>query len=120
MCVIADNVFSHWDLLDDLNIEQSVFFGAIKHIGEGYKADNSYHNALHAADVLHACHLFAVTSRFISLAQVEHIHLFSYLFAAVIHDYKHPGVTNGYLVTTRDKLALRYNDRAVLESYHTA
>jgi hypothetical protein len=117
---VADNIFSHWDLLDALNIDLTLMNAVVKRIGEGYKAENPYHNALHAADVMHACHLFAVTSKIIQLAEVEHIHLFSYLFAAIIHDYKHPGFTNTYLVNTKDKIAFRYNDRAVLESYHVA
>lgn len=30
-----------------------------------------------------------------------------------VHDYQHVGVTNDYLVSTSDALALRYNDRWV-------
>ena len=54
------------------------------------------------------------------MCAVDPIHHFSALFSAVIHDYKHPGVNNGYLVNTRDPIAIRYNDKAVLEQFHVA
>ena len=31
------------------------------------------------------------------------------LIGTIIHDYKHPGVTNAFLVNTSDKIALKYN-----------
>ena len=39
------------------------------------------------------------------------------IFAAAIHDLRHPGVTNDFLVQTSYDLALLYNDRAVLEAH---
>lgn len=42
------------------------------------------------------------------------------ILAAVAHDIGHPGVTNRYLVNTRDEIALVYNDSSVLENMHTA
>jgi 3',5'-cyclic-nucleotide phosphodiesterase len=36
------------------------------------------------------------------------------LFAAVTHDYEHPGLNNNYLVKTKSDLALIYNDFSVL------
>ena len=40
--------------------------------------------------------------------------------AAIMHDYRHPGVNNGYLVRDLDPLALTYNDASVLENFHAA
>lgn len=42
------------------------------------------------------------------------------IISAMVHDTDHPGVNNLYLVNTRDKLALRYNDKSVLENHHIA
>jgi hypothetical protein len=42
------------------------------------------------------------------------------LISAMVHDTDHPGVNNLYLVATRDRLALRYNDKSVLENHHIA
>lgn len=40
--------------------------------------------------------------------------------AAIMHDYRHPGVNNGYLVRDLDPLAVTYNDVSVLENFHAA
>lgn len=40
--------------------------------------------------------------------------------SAIMHDYRHPGVNNGYLVRDLDPLAVTYNDASVLENFHAA
>ena len=40
------------------------------------------------------------------------------IIASLGHDIGHPGTTNRYLVSTKDSLALQYNDRSVLENMH--
>jgi len=42
----------------------------------------------------------------------------SAIVAAAIHDYDHPGVSNGFLMKTRDPLAALYNDQSPLENHH--
>jgi hypothetical protein len=33
----------------------------------------------------------------------------SFLIAAIIHDYKHPGLTNNFLMNSRNEIAVKYN-----------
>jgi cAMP-specific phosphodiesterase 4 len=40
------------------------------------------------------------------------------LISGFVHDTDHPGYNNQYMVATRDKIALRYNDKSVLENHH--
>jgi len=40
--------------------------------------------------------------------------------AAAIHDYEHGGVNNDFLIQTRDRLAVTYNDISPLENHHLA
>lgn len=44
----------------------------------------------------------------------------SYILAACCHDLEHPGLSNLFLIESRHKLALRYNDISVLENHHVA
>jgi hypothetical protein len=37
-----------------------------------------------------------------------------------MHDYRHPGVNNNYLVKRQDALAITYNDQSVLENFHAS
>jgi 3',5'-cyclic-nucleotide phosphodiesterase/cAMP-specific phosphodiesterase 4 len=44
----------------------------------------------------------------------------TFTIAALGHDVGHPGLTNRFLVTSRDKLAIQYNDSSILENMHCA
>ena len=78
---------------------------------------NSYHNAIHAADVTHAMHVFLV-SDLVDTFSVRPLEVFSMLvrpptplwceappsltsalhqIAAAVHDYKHPGLNNKFM-----------------------
>ncbi len=37
-----------------------------------------------------------------------------------MHDYRHPGVNNAFLIKTEDMLSITYNDQSVLESFHAS
>ena len=83
---------------------------------EGMYRDNPYHCFKHAVDVTHTTYLYiCAVKEQVSMTQVE---IFSVLVAALVHDLDHPGVTNGYLIATRDNIALTYNDESVLENLH--
>ena len=46
--------------------------------------------------------------------------LVSCILAASGHDVAHPALTNRFLVSTRDNIAIKYNDNSVLENMHCA
>ena len=46
--------------------------------------------------------------------------MLAYILAAACHDLDHKGYSNVYLIETKDKLAIRYNDQSVLENHHVA
>lgn len=83
----------------------------------GYKA-NAYHNAAHATDVAQGVfHLLCVGG----LGRLFEDHLvLAMQVASLIHDVGHPAVSNAFLVATGNALAVRYNDRSVLENFHCA
>ena len=89
------------------------------HVRENYLIFNHIsivHNSIHAADVLHGifhlCQLDKIRGTFSDLETL------SIYIAASIHDFDHPGVNNNFLIATRDKKALLYNDKSVLENHH--
>ena len=89
------------------------------HVREKYLIFNHIsivHNSIHAADVLHGifhlCQLDKIRGTFSDLETL------SIYIAASIHDFDHPGVNNNFLIATKDKMALLYNDKSVLENHH--
>lgn len=95
--------------------------GYVEAIEQAY-LENPYHNRLHAADVmLSACYLWSRLAEQDSLQNYfAEVDLLVVLVAAAVHDVGHPAVNNEFLVKTRHSMALRYNDRSVLENFHVA
>ncbi len=42
------------------------------------------------------------------------------IFSALMHDVNHTGKNNTYEMNTFSKLAIKYNDKSVLEQHHSA
>lgn len=82
----------------------------------------AYHNAVHAADVTQAMHFLLMGSPGL-LGKLEvgnrQLALLSSIFAAAIHDYDHPGLTNEFLVQSKSPLIDLYGARSPLEHHHT-
>ena len=108
-------MFADHALCDAFSIPESVLLAFFRAVQDGY-LPMPYHNALHAADVLHSMNYILVAG---GLARVlQPLEVMAALLAAAVHDLAHPGVTGTFLVVTRSPLALRYNDSHVLENYH--
>lgn len=102
--------FFDYEKMDSLLIE----------IEKGYLNTNHYHNALHAADVTQTCFIYNKYAKIDQLLDLSSLDNFALLFSAIIHDYKHPGYNNMFMINTFDDLAIRYNDSSVLENYHVS
>ncbi|KAJ0405452.1 hypothetical protein ATCC90586_002767 [Pythium insidiosum] len=81
-----------------------------------YFKRNPYHNCLHAGAVVADMHFYL---RRLKL-NIDDTTFFIGLVAAAAHDISHPGVSNGFLISTRSKLAITYSDDSVLERMHIA
>lgn len=46
-----------------------------------------------------------------NLLNLDDYDIASLLIACMIHDFKHPGYTNGFLVNTSHKIAIKYNGK---------
>ncbi|KXZ50318.1 hypothetical protein GPECTOR_17g957 [Gonium pectorale] len=105
-------------LITGLKLKPTILARLLRHIEAGYN-DNPYHNATHAADVLQTLHVILHGAQ-MHINYVDQLGLLAAYFAAIIHDYGHPGLTNDFLIATADPLAVRYNDRSPLENHHAA
>ena len=93
---------------------------ALSDFADIYIEKNPYHNHLHGIDVCQMSHLHLIVLEKYHKKKIGILHRFSVLLGALVHDLGHPGVTNTFLITTDNRLALQYNDQHVLEMYHVA
>ncbi len=107
-----DNLFTY--------IDEAAFENFIEKIRDGYRSTNPYHSDIHAADVVQMCHYMITCGGVREVAKLDGLDVAAIMIAAIVHDYKHPGVNNGYLQNTMNDLALLYNDQSILENYHVS
>ncbi|KAI8340806.1 hypothetical protein BC941DRAFT_418224 [Chlamydoabsidia padenii] len=118
--------------LDHLIITQEQLYDFISELSTIYHDGNPYHNFAHAVDVLQ-CSYYTLRQLGVIPFQQQHeslpttkpqdllrpIDILALFIAAIGHDAAHPGVNNLFLVNSATPLALLYNDRSVLESFHS-
>lgn len=45
------------------------------------------------------------------IAELGNLDILSVIYASVIHDFKHPGYNNGFMVNSRSDIAFQYNGK---------
>jgi cAMP-specific phosphodiesterase 4 len=91
------------------------FFGKIDRM---YNRQIPYHGRAHACDVMGTSE-WLLRSMYISERTTLLDHFVS-IVASAVHDVGHPGRTNAFQMATMAPLALRYNDKSILENMHVA
>ena len=100
---------------DDISISSEVLKRFLLMVRENYY-DNPYHNFKHAVDVLQATFFFLKNIKNHSFSPLYTLAL---LVAAYCHDIGHPGFNNVFLVNANTTFAILYNDKSVMENYHS-
>jgi hypothetical protein len=118
LTVMAYHLIIKGGLLSKLKLPSDKFINFIMSIESGYRSSLAFHNSIHAADVLHG--IYHLTQLEKISGTFSDLELLALYLAASIHDYDHPGVNNNFLIATRDKRAMFYNDKSVLENHHCA
>ena len=113
-------LFTRQGLFSTLQMPIQKFKRFVSKVQSGYNASVPYHNATHAADVTQTIHYFLTTCAAADLLQLTPLETAASYLSGCVHDYEHPGVNNAYLVNTQSELAIRYNDRSVLENHHVS
>ena len=80
--------------------------------------DHPYHNKYHGLDVAHT--MFAMLRHSPELGDLPKLDKFMLIMAAVAHDVNHMGVSNQFLIDSRDHLAVVYIDIAPQEAMHAS
>jgi hypothetical protein len=78
---------------------------------------NPYHNSCHGADVMNS-YLFLLTNSEVYSSCTD-LELLAGIISSLGHDVGHPARNNRFLVTTKDEIAIQYNDVSVLENMHS-
>uniref|UniRef100_A0A7S1CCP6 Phosphodiesterase n=1 Tax=Bicosoecida sp. CB-2014 TaxID=1486930 RepID=A0A7S1CCP6_9STRA len=119
---VAYELFNRMDLFAIFDIDSQRFFACMDRIENTYSYDprspNPYHDALHAADVAQAVTVFLQEPRV--QTPLDDLDTLGLIFSAIVHDYRHPGVSNNFLIASKAVIAVRYNDDSVLENFHSA
>lgn len=118
LTMITYAIMKKRNLLKIFNIGNKNMVSFMYDVETKYNRDLTYHNSVHAADVLQTMHyLLLATPLADALSDLEILCL---LIACAIHDVDHPGFDNQYLVKVKSHLATLYNDASVLENHHLA
>lgn len=112
------SIFRRERLFGKFGISPPLLRNYVREAEKQYLKKVPYHTSTHGADVTQATYCIYHNSHLRELlTDWEKVALF---LAAAVHDLGHPGVNNLYLIKTKHPLALRYNDKHVLESFHVA
>mmetsp|Transcript_5472 Transcript_5472/g.6363 ORF Transcript_5472/g.6363 Transcript_5472/m.6363 type:complete len:628 (+) Transcript_5472:48-1931(+) len=119
-----------YNFLETYKIPPKCMIDFLRAIEDRYLPDtiNPYHNNIHAADVLQTTHSFLEMGSQYQLfdggasppTSALTLQMFSLLVGAAIHDVGHPGYNNAFQSKTFSQIALTYNDKSILENYHTS
>ena len=112
-------LFSTHSIPEKFGVSRSALVKFLREVEKRYKKTNFYHNSLHAADVLNSV-VFLLSSGLHRCGHFLDLEVFSLFIASIGHDISHPGVNNAFLINNSDPLALKYNDKSVLEMMHSA
>lgn len=116
--VISFFAFDELDLLTIIRSDKFEKF--VFEISSGYHRENPYHNDLHAADMVQTLFVYITKTNAKEVLELVDLDIASLFLSAIIHDYGHPGLSNDYLINTKNEIAIKYNDVSVLENYHVA
>mmetsp|Transcript_15738 Transcript_15738/g.14240 ORF Transcript_15738/g.14240 Transcript_15738/m.14240 type:complete len:1270 (+) Transcript_15738:88-3897(+) len=112
---IVGKLFSALFNFKDINIDPNVLCNYIYEVSNNYHP-NPFHNFHHATTTVHFSYMLVTTIN--AEEYLSNHQIFGIVLSALCHDVDHPGNTNLFEIHTESILALRYNDKSVLENHH--
>ncbi|KAL3161210.1 putative 3',5'-cyclic phosphodiesterase pde-3 [Trebouxia sp. C0009 RCD-2024] len=120
LSVLTFHLFKQAGMFSEFSVDQAKFWNFLQKIESGYRAENPYHNSVHAASVVQMTHMLLCHGGPMKTGAVRKLQLFCSCWSAATHDYEHGGLNNDFLIKTAHPLALTYNDQSPLENHHVA
>jgi hypothetical protein len=114
--IIGSYILKRYNLFSKIDYEK--FESFIEEIRKGYNRENPYHTDLHAADVTQTCLIYILKGKMKEIFNLNDLDIASIYISCMIHDYKHPGYNNLFLININSPVSIRHNDTNVLEAYH--
>eukprot|EP01105_Mastigella_eilhardi_P011114 TRINITY_DN2567_c0_g1_i1.p2 TRINITY_DN2567_c0_g1~~TRINITY_DN2567_c0_g1_i1.p2 ORF type:complete len:438 (-),score=132.61 TRINITY_DN2567_c0_g1_i1:1855-3168(-) len=108
-------VMTSRNLLSALAVTEESLTAFLRLCDANYQRRNAYHNAYHAADVLHSCHLLLSEGGADKFLQP--LEVFSLLIAAAIHDLGHPGLSAAWAAKVRHPVDRLFSGWSPLEHF---
>jgi hypothetical protein len=105
---ILYEIFDRYNYFENM-LDERKYKNFIFKIIDGYNRSVSYHNDLHAADVLQTTFIMIEKGNLINKLSLSNSDVLGTLLAAACHDFKHNGFNNNYHMNFRSKIATRYN-----------
>ena len=97
----------------NIDVEKwAAYMGEVKK----YMHDCPYHNLTHVTDVTQTLGTFLATEKAMGL--LTDLDRLIMLVSAISHDLDHPGTNNIYQVNKKTELAIKYDNKTVLENHH--
>eukprot|EP01089_Gocevia_fonbrunei_P023072 TRINITY_DN9572_c0_g1_i1.p1 TRINITY_DN9572_c0_g1~~TRINITY_DN9572_c0_g1_i1.p1 ORF type:complete len:488 (-),score=94.96 TRINITY_DN9572_c0_g1_i1:5-1468(-) len=115
---LLEDMFNDFGLLEKFQIAPEKFRTFLLSVRDNYNSKNPYHNFRHAFDVTQAAYIFLTRAK--AAEFMTHLEILALLIGSLGHDLNHPGLNNAYQICTGSSLAIRYNDRGVLENFHAS
>ncbi|KAJ3170006.1 hypothetical protein HK101_011417, partial [Irineochytrium annulatum] len=107
------------ELFPSFMVDRDKFLGWLLMMESEYRS-HPYHNAIHAADVLHAFNFLLLNTAFDLSNRMSAAEKFAAIIAAIGHDLDHPGYNNQFMVKSHHPIAVMYSDISVNELHHSA
>ncbi|KAF4130919.1 3'5'-cyclic nucleotide phosphodiesterase [Phytophthora infestans] len=112
--------FEQHNLFDLCSVNKSTLANFLYFLDIGYHR-NPYHNNCHAADVVSSVeYLISVMDNGYLQDLLTYQEVFAAIIAAAIHDFRHPGKNNNFMIKSGSDLAIEFSDSSVLERMHLA
>ena len=78
-----------------------------------------YHTSLHGVDVCYSTLLILtyLRNKENKIKNISELDIISLIIAALCHDVGHPGLTNKFLINSKNEIIIIYNDASALEKF---